>query len=471
MAASSPQPRPPLPIGLRAHVESRMAVEGLFSFGGLPHAGRGSAPRPMEPWSLDDLRASAERSTQGLRQTVPDAMWIVFLNRRNAAPIDHGLRVPKEHLWWVVSPADQVLLSDGATHHYTTVGQVDRSEQTLSFLDPWPEQFLLNYGLNVLGIAARNLTIGRSEFERVAVGVLTLHTPELIDAYFASFPEQGASVEQRLRAGHSLLAPGPEHLAGCAVDHFFEAARLADAAGDGATALDAVAYAWVAARCALAAATHAGDTGVAESMARMAELASRRAARAELLARLTPAALCRLANSAGRMGDTALLEAATAAALAVDSNHSEAYRLRAMAHVRSDPPAAETDLRQALALNATEAASLQAELVRLQNPKFGGPVLHRLERANRQRADILRILAAATTNQGDGDGALAAVRELCNCAPELPDSWRRRLACEQAWGDKVSLREAAQAIAMRSDMPPDLSSEAQAVLNGAARSQ
>ena len=261
-----------------------------------------------------------------------------------------------------------------------------------------------------------------------------------------------------------MAVGGPELLAALALKHFYIAARIAASAGDEQTELNAVAHAWMSGNCALVAAIGADDSNGAEAIRGMVQLMAQRAGLADLMSRLAPEELCRLANSAGHAGAMPMLEAATAAAIAQDASCAEAYRLRAIARSRSAPAAAADDARRALDLNAADAAALRAELKRLQQPKFGGPTQDRLERALHRRVSLLQTLTAAAANQGDGQGALAAVRELCELASEDPDSWTKRLHCEQLWGDRSGQVAAARAAIQCPGLPAGLMAQARAMV-------
>jgi hypothetical protein len=462
--------RPPRHPELQPYIQNQLTWGTLISLAGaLQHAASDENPRPMEHESLDDLRDSFERSTAPIRQTVRDALWLIFWTRGFKVQVDRGLRVPAAHLWWVAQEADTVLLSDGFTHHYTTIGHVDRERETISFLDPWPDDFFLQAGRNVLGIESDGCTLARAEFERTMVGLLTWDTTKLLDAYFEAFPEQGEDADQRLRAGYAVMAAGPEYLAGHAVKHFFASARIADLGGNDEAALQAIARAWLAAMCGIAAAVGGGNRTGQALLEQMATMAQQRAPARELIARLTPKELCRLAHNAGQLGHMSMAEAATAGAIAKDPACQEAYRLRAKVRSRDAPALAIVDARRALEINASEISRLEQEVARLRKPHPGGPTQYKLRREESRRDDALNILVAACWNAGDVAGARTAAIDLCAVQPRSADAWHKRLVLERLAGDAQGSALAASTLLLL-DIAPELRAEAEETLKDVQRS-
>lgn len=448
------------------YIKNMQIWEHIFSqCGGIGHASTAADPRPMENMSLYDLRAEFERVSGAIRQEIPKALWIVFWSNRYKIPIEQGLSVPPETLWWVAQETDTALLSDGFTHHYTSVGKIDQSSQTISFSDPWPDEFFLQAGRNVLGIESNKCTVTRADFERAAIGVLTWDTVELLDAYFDAFGDQASCAIQRLRAGHAIMAAGPEYLASYATKHFFVAAHLADLANDEELAVSAIARAWLGAKCALAAATREGDQLAVIFLEKWLGMALSRAPEVDLMRQLTPDELCRLAHNAGQMGQLQIAEAAASLAIDKYPGFEDAYRLRAITRLHSDPAAAAADASQALDLNSAAATKLEKEMLRLRggSPFGGGSTNNQLILEHSRRIGELNTLVAAAWNGGDNTCARRAVIELCTLQPDSIDVCHKRLVIESALGDITGIRTAATAL-LKLDIPPALRAEAETAL-------
>jgi len=458
-------PRPPRPAEMQPYIDNEAMWATLFTLGGLPHAGDAETPRRMERVSLDDMRQRFEHHGGAIRKVVHGALHLIFWSERGRMPPEKGLRVPAEHLWWLASPGDTVLLSDGVTHHYTTIGRVDRDAETISFADYWPEDFFLQKDRNVLGIEAAGTIITRVEFGLVTTGILTWDTVRLIDSYFRNFPEQRDSIDQQLRAGHAIMNVGPDHFASYAIKHFIEAMRLADGAADESRALRAAACAWLAGVCSTAPAIAAGDKFAARLIEKMLELPLRRAPMDTLLHQLLPDELCRLANASGQVGGgMPLTEAATSVAIEKMPDCENAYWLRAMARVRTNPPASAQDARRALELNAPATAALEAEVERLgQAPVDGGMTRTRLAERRHRRVQELQVLVAACANYGDYRASRDAVLELCALTPNELDALHKRFVIEQVLGDADGIVVAAKALASR-DLTPELRAAVDGVL-------
>ncbi len=456
-------PRPSRHPELLPYIQNMQMWGALFSMaGGMPHASSAQNPRPMENESLEDLRDSFDRTWAPLRKTVYNALWIIYWNDRYKVAPERGLRVPSSHLWWVVGEGDTVLLSDGLTHHYTTIGTVDREHELVSFADPWPDDFFLQAGRNVLGIESDGCLVRRADFERATAGVLTYDTTDLLDTYFATFPDAD-DAGQRLRAGFAVMAAGPEYLAGRAVKHFFASARMADLAGDDQAAVTAAARAWLGATCALAAAVGAGDPVGTAVLEQFADTARQRAPLSTLLSRLSPDELCRLAHNVGQLGQLEMLEVATATAIEKDAACEDAYRLRAKARVRAAPVLSVADARRALAINAEATTLLRQEVARLRRPHPGGPTQYKLQREEFRRGDTLTTLVAACWNAGDAPAARQAAVELCAAQPTSASAWHKRLVLERTCGDARGVELAATTL-LSLDPSPELRADAEASL-------
>jgi hypothetical protein len=449
---------------MRQYTDNSATWNTLLTMTGLPHAGDAERPRPMEQVNLDDFRQRLENQHGAIRRVVHDALYLIFWNDRVRVPTEQGLRVPADHLWWVATPGDTVLLSDGVTHHYTSVGRVDRDADTISFADPWPADFFLQKHRNVLGIEAQGTVITRADFARATTGVLTWDTARLIDAYLETFPRQQDPIDQRLRAGHAIMNVGPEQLAAHAVKHFVAALRLAHQASDERRTLRAAACAWLAGSCAMAPAMASGNQQAVALLEQMVEPARRLAKPQVLLEHLVPDELCRLANAAGQTGGLPLAEAATSVAIQKDPGFEYAYWLRAIARVRANPGAAAEDARRALELNRHALAKLETEVAHLgRGPVDAGMTRTRLAERRHRRVQELNTLVAACANGGDHRAARDAVLELCALTPNDVAVLHKRFVLERLLGNASGLLEAAHALTPL-DLPPDLRKEVESVL-------
>lgn len=427
------------------YLENMDRVQGLLS--GLPHASSARNPRPMENWSLEDLREMVERGGSAIRKDIPNAMcFSVWSNKQLRVPLDKGLQLSMQQLWWLVLPGDVALISDGATHHYTSIGRVDRADGTITFQDAWPEDFFLQAGRNIEGIASIDQTITRLEFERVLVGILTWDTTELMERFFCAFPDARKDAGTQFRAGNAIMAVGPEYLAQYAVEHFRSAAQLAIEQENAALSLTAKAKMWLAAICARSAAIRSSDQrliGALENAMREALAGTREDA---LLHELPPPDLCRLANSAGQINWLEMAERATSMAMHKEPDNEEAYRLRALTRVRTLPKKSVEDGSRALQLNTKETQRLELELKRLEQPRFGGPTQYKLDRQRTRRISELETLTAAAFNAGLPDIARDTIHELVALQPRDIGTLQKWLAIERYLENKQGMNAAAQAL-------------------------
>jgi hypothetical protein len=419
-------PRPPRPATLQPYIRNLQ----ICAPKGLPHASESAKPRPMENISLSYRRKQKEQHCEILSRDAPHALWIVFWRDQYNVDLGEGMRVPPPHLWWLADGGDEVLLSDRVTHHYTTIGDVDRERQRIQFLDPWPENFFLQEGRNILGIASKNSAITRKEFEQTVVGILTWDSKNLLDSYFSTFPD-AETAEQRHRAGEALMA-GSDYLCTFAVKHFCRAMQLADESGDETAALQAAAHACLAGECAKVCARFANEPFSVAMLTQMLEIPVRRAGNVDLLTKLDKFELARLAHSFGKVHDYRMVEIATARALEQDPHFEDAYRLRAIARCKTNPRAAIADAKQALALNMSASTVIEAELARLgpRHPIAEGPTDSKLYTRHLYRADLFEILAEACEKSGDATGARDALREFVKLTPRSVNALRRLLQFE-----------------------------------------
>src|SRR5262249_38796595 len=160
--------RPPRDPRLQPYVQNQ-AMWGVLQTlaGGIRHAGDDPDPRPLPQTPLSEFKRRCAASAPSGSGPVPDALHFAFYAARYRVPPEDAITVPAEHLWWLASEQDTVLLSDRATHHYTTVGKVDREQGRIGFYDNWPDDFFLQPGRNTLGIGAHDLSVSKAEFQRV----------------------------------------------------------------------------------------------------------------------------------------------------------------------------------------------------------------------------------------------------------------------------------------------------------------
>lgn len=96
---------------------------------------------------------------QRLRPKLRDAVMVLALSDRYSTRAPELLRCPLDDLWHLVEPGDTAFLTDGVTHHVTTVAQKD--DAVIRFADAWPEEFLLLAGGNAIG--AQGLIVGTED--------------------------------------------------------------------------------------------------------------------------------------------------------------------------------------------------------------------------------------------------------------------------------------------------------------------
>ena len=142
---------------------------------------------------------------------------LTFYSSHYATKFKQVMSVPSEHLWCILRPGDVVLLSDGITHHYTLIYDVDRVRNHMRILDPWPAKFFLKNGKNGLGIAAKEVLtksdlrpsgiihfeLSRDDLLRTLVSVSTYDDGKLLTAYWGMYQTSANQPEVNLAAGLS----------------------------------------------------------------------------------------------------------------------------------------------------------------------------------------------------------------------------------------------------------------------------
>lgn len=123
---------------LGQYVQNEILVAAMLSQAPFPYAGDGDDAPPMRPISLQEM---ADRLNELLRDQKGVAAFI-FQNEKFTSSKKQTIRAPEEHLWWLAAKTDKVLLSDGVTHHLTTVSHVDRELDRVFFFRPVAGSFL-----------------------------------------------------------------------------------------------------------------------------------------------------------------------------------------------------------------------------------------------------------------------------------------------------------------------------------------
>ena len=87
---------------------------------GMRYAGEDSDARPLPHSPLSEFKRRCAANAPFGSGPVPDALYFAFYADRYRVPPEDAITVPADHLWWLASEQDTVLLSDRVTHHYTT---------------------------------------------------------------------------------------------------------------------------------------------------------------------------------------------------------------------------------------------------------------------------------------------------------------------------------------------------------------
>ena len=354
-------PRPPRDPRLEPYLQNRATWDILLTLAGRPYAGDHPDPRPVPRTTLHDFKQRAAAVAPPGSSAVPDALYWAFYADRYSVAREEAITVPSEHLWWLATAQDDVLLSDRVTHHYTTIAAVDREGERVSFHDAWPESFFLLPGRNTLGIAARldpGLSVSKPDFLRAAVGLVTWDTTRLVPHYFAAFPEQRENADVLLRFGLAVLDAEADHLTALAAPLCVEAARVA---ADPALRELAARQAFIAATCGAYYAAPRRDQRMLDAMQAVLRIVVPAHGRETLESGASAAELTRLGNAAGHAGDLAVARKFCDRAIATES-FEDAYSLRAGFRLRGgDAQGAAADAARAIELNDERLARFQAE--------------------------------------------------------------------------------------------------------------
>jgi tetratricopeptide (TPR) repeat protein len=427
--------RPPRDQRLQPYLQNQAMWGVMQTLVGIRHAGEDTDPRPLPqtPLSVFKRRCAANATTGS--GPVPEALYFAFYADRYRVPAEDAITVPADHLWWLASEQDTVLLSDRATHHYTTVGQVDRERGRIAFYDNWPEDFFLRPGCNTLGIEAHGLSVSKAEFQRVIVGLVTWDTPQLAQHYFAAFPEQCENSDVLFRFGLALLDAEDDRLAPTAATLLLKAMHVAEQRQAPEMAAAAARQAYVAAACGATVALAARDSKTFEAIQATLKVVLADYGRDTIEAALSPRELTRLGNAAGNAREFKCALRVLDRAIDNDATFEDAYWLRASVRVQiGDAEGAAADALQAILLNDEALARLQAERAAIdprgrwelswKDRQIGG-------RRGRRESELATLLLART-RLGDIKGAREAAQGMIALRPDAALGYLKLAMVERA---------------------------------------
>ena len=157
-----------------------------------------------------DLIASF-RQRKGMEST----RYFLFYRDDYQADSPSMIPVRKADIWGLLRRGDTLMLSDGVTHHISTVFHVDRAKDTIFLADEFPDESFLRPGFNEAGVAAviveskgdKLLKLKKTEFLSVAAQVLTFDSPDFVDTFFKQFPRAKDDRQTSLALALSLMGP------------------------------------------------------------------------------------------------------------------------------------------------------------------------------------------------------------------------------------------------------------------------
>jgi tetratricopeptide (TPR) repeat protein len=433
--------------------------------GGMGYAGDDPDPRPLPPTTLSDHKQSMEAGLQAAHQRgvrhIDNALFFAFYSDRFKGETDRSIAVPRDDLWWLASAGDTVLLSDRVTHHYTGIFDVDRETERVSFLDQWPDRFFLKEGLNAAGVAAqavgnKPLSITREEFRRVAIGLITMDTPALLEDYFAQHPDRAASVEINLSCGLCLLDVEKERFARIAAPYLRRALQLAEERGLQEKTVLAANKLFVALSVATYQAAMAGEPLAARPFQDELRRITSRTPQETILAGLDTDDFCRMGNAAGNAGE---LEAARAwfdRAVAIDPNHEQARWLRSIVRDQTqDFEGSAADAEEAVRLNIARVQAVEAERDALDSrDRFGrGAAESKVLALTRRRAEEYVLCFRGHLDRQNWDLARTAAAALIALTPDAADGYKRMAALEHRLGRVTETRQWLQQAIQREKAP------------------
>jgi tetratricopeptide (TPR) repeat protein len=429
---------------------------------GQGYAGDAGNPRPVRPRSLYDLKKwMADYFPYArYRGAFPeDTLYFAFCYDRMQMPIEEAIPIPREHLWWLAAPGDSLLLSDRRTHHYIRVQYVDSDADRIYLLDPWPDRVFLKKGLNATGVEAvvepfgpkgsdvgslKRISITRSEFLRVILGIITKDTPDLIEHYLVQHPAQRDRFEIQLAFGLALMDAEAYVLARFAVVRFQAALCLAEVA----EATERIEYAAARLYVALVAALHhqrwSGDALATKAFEDELRHLKERYSEDRLIARARVDELCSLSHAAGVSEDYAEARRFLDAAVSRFPDEEEPRRLRAKVRVLcQEYHGALDDVTQALAHNARRIRELEArhEARHPEDRHSRSDDEARIGGLKNTRFEELSVRVAALVNLSRLAEACAAAEELIAYAPDRSAGYAKLAVVERMLGNEAAALE------------------------------
>ena len=232
---------------LTMRIMNTLTSQGYGGYEGLePDA------RPLPKITLTDLVRKMRRSLRyAVAQGVPletHAAYFTFHSDNVSIKGNDAISLPKHKLWCTVRRGDTVLLSHGSTHHYTKVYEVDHRLGSVDFVDYWPElsfSFMLK-GHNVFGFTAELITleglfsdnrprklvrVKREEFLKVALGLVTLDSPNFVTSFLDANPSSLNRADHLLAFSESLLNADNDEFVDSAAGRLTSALGLARKSG------------------------------------------------------------------------------------------------------------------------------------------------------------------------------------------------------------------------------------------------
>lgn len=420
--------RPPRDERIQVYLDNQATWSTLLATSGVGHAADDPQPRPMTPVDLGQFADVQNRAVAPVRHEVADAAVFPVWSARWRVPLHRGVAVPPAHLWWFAREQDTVLLSDRQTHHYCSIGHVDRDAASIAFADPWSDRFFLQAGYNTLGIAADGTRIGRADFARAAVGLACWDRLGLFDAYLQAFPDQARSAELHCRIGHAVLNIGSDRLLPQAVEHFDRARTLARAAGSRALELHAAARMYLAATAGYAVWKAAGVEPMAAMLAALSKDAQQHDPGQRLIEQLQPAELCRLAFCVCRIGRHDMAEAAATRAIELDPDFEDGWWQRGTARFgqgRAADALSDADRYLALTDRTLPAARVRREALHPLDSVGASMLAAEVGEREQRRAAVLELAASAAAHLKDAPRAIGYLRRLESLHPGRENVARR----------------------------------------------
>lgn len=377
----------------------------------LGSSGDGRDARPSLHESIGDVRRQSEDLLGWIQHSspfrLPGLTYFAVMDQKLRSSDDDVIGVPRNMLWCFVHDGDLVQLSDHTTPHYTRVYRVDRAGKRIFFTDQWPERMFVLEGRNTLGLRGqldfpdlhqiyrqilqftfpgfdqktadafhqnlanwalvgtlggkgpRVVSITQSEFQAVAVGVVTLDTFENIPPRISPMIDGRARSTALMAAGRIALRQDPAlYQAGAEIaSRALNAALAIQDQSLMARARGLLLMAWTLDRYAAVA---AGNDQRANTLASSIKALGRDTPLATLIGTWTPRDLSQVGNAAERSRDLANAVAYFNDAISHDRSLAEAWLGRATAKVKqSDAEGAYNDATRALALNEAAVKSVE----------------------------------------------------------------------------------------------------------------